>query len=116
MGTFPIASFLIVLPQASFRQKVIPIRSSGRTLLQIRAQWPQDEQFDEEHDEQLELLPTPALPEVPELNDAYLPRPKADIILLVFLDLHLGHTATTFSSMPKVSISNWFLHLLHLYS
>jgi hypothetical protein len=105
-----------MLPRASFREKVIPIRSSGRRLCRSGAQWPQDEQFDEEHDEQPELLPASALPELPELKDAYLPRPKADIILLVFLDLHFGHTAATFSLIPIVSISNWFVHLLHLYS
>ena len=79
-------------------------------------QCPQDEQFDEEHDEQLELLPALAPLELPELSDAYFPRPKLDIILLVFFDLHFGHTAFTFSFMLMVTTSNCFSHLSHLYS
>jgi hypothetical protein len=68
------------------------------------------------HDEQLELLEVLAPLELPELSEAYFPRPKLDIILLVFLDLHFGHIAFAFSFMLMVTTSNCFPHLSHLYS
>jgi hypothetical protein len=70
-----------------------------------------DEQ--DEHPEPPDML-EPNEPPVP--RDEYFPRPKADGIFAVFLDLHLGQEAVTFSFIPKVTISNSFLHLAHLYS
>jgi hypothetical protein len=84
--------------------------------LLFKTQCPQDEQFDEEQDPQLELPELLAPPEPPELSDPYFPRPKLDIILLGFFDLHFGQTAATFSFMLMVTTSNFFLHLSHLYS
>jgi hypothetical protein len=69
--------------------------------------------LDEEHDEQPELPEELALLELPELSEAYFPRPTLDITLLIFLDLHFGHTAFVFSLMLMVTTSNCFLHFPH---
>jgi hypothetical protein len=72
--------------------------------------------LDDEQEEQPEPPDMPELNEPPAAREPYLPRPKEDINLEVFLDLHLGHDAVTFSVIPKVTISNSFPHLAHLYS
>jgi hypothetical protein len=69
--------------------------------------------LDEEQDAQPELLGALVLAEPPERSEPYFPFPTLDIILLVFLDLHFGHTALGFSLILRVTTSNCFEHLAH---
>ncbi len=67
----------------------------------------------EEHEEQDDEEEAEELADEPLLNEPYLPFPTFEIILRVFFDLHLGHTALGFSPMLIVKTSNCFLHLSH---
>ena len=100
---------------------ILPPEKEGRTPAGQQAanavdQCPQEEQFEEEQEEHPEPLDILGLNEPPAPRDEYFPRPKDDGFFAIFLDLHLEQAAETFSFILKVTTSNSFPHLAHLYS